>query len=54
MEIEHYLPIKFIQRVYGTLNKKKGKWTLTFSESLVPCIFIIAYSFFLIKFIFRI
>mgnify|MGYP001118529857 CR=1 FL=1 len=53
LEVEHYLPIKFAQRVYGTLNKKEGKWTLTFSELLVPCIFIVTYSFFLLRLIFK-
>ncbi|AIK97311.1 RipA family octameric membrane protein [Candidatus Odyssella acanthamoebae] len=54
LEIEHYLPIKFAQRVYGNLNKKEGKWTLTFSELLVPCIFIMSYSFFLLRLILKI
>jgi hypothetical protein len=54
LEAENYLPIKFAQRVYGDLNKKEGKWTSTFSELLVPCIFIMAYSFFLIQIIFKI
>ncbi len=54
LEIERYLPVKFIQRVYGELNKKEGKWTLTFSELLVPCIFLVAYTFFLFKILLKI
>ncbi|WP_010297795.1 RipA family octameric membrane protein [Candidatus Odyssella thessalonicensis] len=53
LEVEKYLPVKFIQRVYGDLNKREGKWTLTVSELSVPSIFLVAYTLLLSQLIFK-
>ena len=52
LEIEKYFPVKFFQKVYGKIHKKEGTLSLSFKELLVPCIFIIAYTFFLASLVF--
>lgn len=52
LEIENTLPIKFAERVYANLHKREGKWSLTFTEILVPCIFLLVYSIFLLQLLF--
>lgn len=46
-ELENYYPVKVFQRAYQDLDQKEGKLSLTFNELLVPCIFLGAYTFFL-------
>lgn len=51
LELEKLFPVKYIHHVYALLHKR-GKWlSLSFKELLVPCIFISAYSCFLISLI---
>lgn len=51
LEIEKYLPVKFFERTYGEINKKRGILSLSSKEMLVPSIFIAAYTFSLISLI---
>ncbi len=52
LELEKHFPVKYLHHAYALFHRKSKWLSLSFKEILVPCIFIGAYSCFLISLIF--
>lgn len=53
LEIEKNFTFKIFQHIYGQVNKKEGKKSLTFKELLIPIIFICIYTLLALDFFFN-
>lgn len=53
LEIENNFTLKIFQHIYGQVNKKEGKKSLSFKELLVPVIFLGVYTLLAIDFFFN-